>query len=137
MLETLATLGYSRQLLAIQQHLREDAGDSGNTGLQQATAGNSATSKRGCWRLRQHWATAGNCWQPSNIYESMLETLATLGYSRQLLATQQHLREDAGASGNTGLQQATAGNPATSMRACWRLWQHWATAGNCWQLSNI
>ena len=117
MLETLATLGYSRQLLATQQHLYErmHAGDSGNTGLQQATAGNSATSTRACWRLWQHWATAGNCWQLSNIYTRM----------------------HAGDSGNTGLQQATAGNSATSTRACWRLWQHWATAGNCWQPSNI
>ena len=72
-------------------YLREYAGDSGNTGLQRATAGNSATSKP----------------------ERMLETLATLGCSGRLLATQQHLREDAGDSGNTGLQQTTAGNPAT------------------------
>jgi hypothetical protein len=54
MLETLATLSYNRQLLATQQQLREDAGVSGNTELQQATAGNSATTERGWWRLRQH-----------------------------------------------------------------------------------
>ena len=124
----------------------------GNTGLQQATAGNTATSTRGCWRLWQHWAIAGNCWQHSNIHERMLETsntglqqatagstatstrgwwrLATLGYSRQLLAAQQHPREYAGDSGNTGLQQATAGNSETPRTRYRRLWQLWATTGN-------
>jgi hypothetical protein len=54
MVETLATLSYNRQLLATQQQLGEDGGDSGNIELQQATAGNSATTERGCWRLWQH-----------------------------------------------------------------------------------
>ena len=65
------------------------------------------------WRLWQHWATTSNCWQLSNNCEGMVETLATLGYNGQLLATQQQL----GADGH-------------------RLWQPWATMGNCWQLSN-
>ena len=91
---------------------------------------------RGCWILWQHWATTGNCWQLSNTKDKMLETLATLGYNWQLMATQQRLWEDAGYSGNTGLQQATAGNSATPRIRCWRLWQHWATTGNWWQLSN-
>ena len=38
----------------------------------------------------------------------MLETLATLGYNGQLLATRQHIGVDAGDSSNTELQQATA-----------------------------
>ena len=45
MLETLATLDYNRQLLATQQLKGGDAGDTGNTGLKQATAGNSATQE--------------------------------------------------------------------------------------------
>ena len=49
--ETLATLGYNGQLLASQQQLGGDGGDSGNPGLQRATAGNSATPVRGWWRL--------------------------------------------------------------------------------------
>ena len=89
---------------------RSDSGDSGNPGLQRATAGNSATTGRGWWRFWQHWATTGNCWQLSNNWEGMVETLATLGYNGQLLATQQQLRGDGGDSGNTGLQRATTGN---------------------------
>ena len=60
--------------------------ETSNTGQQQATVGNSA-------KHRVH-----------------LETLATLSYNRQLLATQQHIGWGAGDSRNTGLQQATAGN---------------------------
>ena len=158
------TLSYNGQLLATQQQLGGDGGDSGNTGLQRATAGNSATTGRGWWRLWQHWATTGNCWQLSNNWEGMVETLATtgncwqlsnnwelmvtgsgnpglqratagnsatgrgwsqtlatLGYNGQLLATQQQLGGDGGDSGNPGLQQATAGNSATTGRGWWRL----------------
>ena len=104
MLETLVTLGYNRQLLAARQLKGGGAGDTGNTGLQQATADNSGTHGRGCWR---HWATTGNCWQLSNTQEGVLETLATLDYNRQLLTTQQHM---GGGAGDIGLQQATAGN---------------------------
>ena len=155
--ETLATLSYNGQLLATQQQLGGDGGDSGNPGLQRATAGNSATPVRGWWRLWQPWATTGNCWQLSNSCEGMVENLATLGYNRQLLATQQQigvtvetlatlgyngqllatqqqLGGDGGDSGNPGLQRATASNSATTGRGWWRLWQHWATTGNYWQL---
>ena len=48
----------------------------------------------------------------------VLERLATLGYYRQLLATRQHIECGAGEAGNTGLQQATAGNSATHWRWC-------------------
>ena len=88
-----------------------------------------------------------------------METLATLGYNGQLLATQlltgggtgdtgntvlqqatagnsaTH-RRGSGDTGNTGIQRATAGNSATHRRGCWRHWQHCTTTGNCWQLSN-
>ena len=58
MLERLAALGYNRQLLTTQQHIDCGVGEAGNTGLQQATAGNSATQI------------------------VVLEKLATLGYNR-------------------------------------------------------
>ena len=146
---TLATLGYYRQLLATLQHIDCGAGDTGNTGLQQATAGNSATHRMWCWRPRQHWArlqpatagnsathrmwcwrprqhwvTTGNCWQLSNTQDVVLETQATMGYNRQLLATQQHIGCGARDPGSTGLQQATAGNSAAHRMWCWRPWQH-------------
>ena len=83
MLGTLATLGYNWQLpnslrsardtgnsglqLVTRQLTEDGAGDAGNTGLQQATAGNSTTQNE------------------------VVEMLATVGYNWQLLAT--HWRE--------------------------------------------
>ena len=108
-METLATLGYNGQLLATQQQLGGDGGDSGYNG--QLLATQQQLGADGHW-LWQPWATTGNCWQLSN-WEGMVTD-----------------------SGNTGLQRATAGNSATTGRGWWRLWQPWATTGNCWQLSN-
>ena len=111
-METLATLGYNGKLLATQQQL-------GGTVETLATLGYNG----------QLLATQ------QQLGETVV-TPATLGYNGQLLATQQQLGGDGGDSGNTGLQRATAGNSATIGRGWWRLWQHWATTGNCWQLSN-
>ena len=105
--ERLATLGYNRQLLATQQHTGGSSGDTGNTGLQQTTAGNSATHRREFWRHWQHWSTTGNYWQLGNTQEGVLETLATLGYNGHLLATQQLTGGCAGNSGNIGLPQCS------------------------------
>ena len=112
MVETLATLGYNGQLLATQQQLGGDGGDSGNTGLQRATAGNSATNR----------SDSGDSGNPE-LQRATAGNSATTG-------------GDGGDSGNTWLQRATAGNSATPVRGWWRHWQHWATTDNCWQLSN-
>ena len=134
------------------------ARDSGNTGLQQATAGNSATVIQGemletlatldyngqLLATQQH--TVGGALETLGYNRQMLatqqytggvlETLATLGYNRQLLATQQQTGGSAGDTGNPGLQQATAGNSATDhgRRECWRHYR--ATLGYNRQLSN-
>ena len=42
------TADYNRQLLATQQHIGGGVREAGNTGLQQATAGNSATHRMWC-----------------------------------------------------------------------------------------
>ena len=91
----LATLGCKRQLLGTRQHVEEDDGDCCNTGLQEATASNSASLERmtGTGNTGLQQAT---CWQLSNTWEEILDTSATPGYKKQLLATQQHIVGDDG-----------------------------------------
>ena len=102
-----ATLGYNRQLPATRQHIGGGTGDPGNTWLQQATVGNSAAHRRWYWRRRQLLTTTGNCRQLGNTLKVVLETLATLGYNRQLPATQQHIGAGTGDAGNTQFLQHT------------------------------
>ena len=74
-------------------------GDYGNTGLLLETQNTGDVGNPG---LARH--TLQSAWQllaTRNTQEVVLETLTTLGYNRQLPATQQHIGGGTGDAGNT------------------------------------